>query len=78
MSITGPVPGEGGVVVTAIGRACFYCSEPASDPAVAWSGDDGLIVVHADCVGPWFMRMARDAHEIQNPKFYARRKAAQR
>jgi hypothetical protein len=74
VSITGPVPGEGGIVVTAIGRACAYCEQPAQDPAVAWSGPDGVLVVHAHCLGPWFIRMARDAHEIENPAFYTRRR----
>lgn len=73
MSITGPIPGEGGIVVTAIGRACAYCELPTQDPAVAWSTPDEIIIVHADCVGPWFLRMGRDAHEIQNPAYYARR-----
>lgn len=73
MSITGPLPGEGGIVVTAIGRACVYCELPAQDPAVAWSGPDGVIVVHPDCVAAWFLRLARDAHEIENPAYYARR-----
>jgi hypothetical protein len=73
VSITGLIPGPGGVVVTAIGRACFYCHQPTSDPAVAWAGADGLIVVHADCVEPWHVRLARDVHEIENPGYYARR-----
>lgn len=73
MSITGPIPGDGGVVVTAIGKACYYCGRAAHDPAVAWAGTGDPIVLHADCVGPWFLRLARDAHEIQNPAYYARR-----
>jgi len=74
MSLTSPAPGDGGGGVTAIGRACFFCGRPTTDPAVVWSGVDGLIVVHAECVGPWFVRMARDAHEIQNPGYYTRRR----
>jgi hypothetical protein len=73
MSVTSPVPGEGGVVLTAIGRACFYCERPTQDPAVAWSGTDSIIVVHPACLGPWFLRLARDAHEIENPAYHARR-----
>jgi hypothetical protein len=73
MSITTPVPGEGGVLVTAIGRVCSYCEEPTTDPAVAWCSAAEIIVVHAECVGPWFLRMGRDAHEILNPAYYARR-----
>jgi len=74
VSLTGPIPGDGGIVLTAIGRACFYCELPTQDPAVAWSGPDGIIVVHAECVGPWFLRLGRDAHEIENPTFYTRRR----
>jgi hypothetical protein len=73
MSLTSPVPDADGVVVTAVGRACIYCERPMQDPAAAWSGPDCIIVVHADCVGLWFLRMGRDAHEIQNPAYYGRR-----
>lgn len=73
MSITGPVPDEHGIIVTAIGRACTYCERPTQDPAVAWSGPNGIEVVHAECVAVWFLRMGRDAHEILNPGYYARR-----
>ena len=74
MSITGPVPDKHGIVVTAIGHACTYCEEPAQDTAIVWHGPDGILIVHADCLGPWFFRMARDAHEIENPAFYTRRR----
>ena len=73
MSITSPIPGRGGVVITAVGRACTYCERATTDPAVTWSGPDGILVVHAECVGPWFLRLATDAHEIANPGYYSKR-----
>jgi hypothetical protein len=73
VSLTSPVPDDEGILTTAVGRACCYCELPLHDPAVVWHGPDGPVMVHGPCVAPWFLRLARDAHEIENPAYYARR-----
>jgi hypothetical protein len=72
VSITSPVPDAQGVAFTAVGRACFLCGQDLSDPAVYWMGATGDLYLHPDCVTKLFVVLARDLHEIQNPRFYGR------
>jgi len=79
VSVTSPVPDpETGIVFTATGRPCFYCGASLADPAVAWSGFDSDVYLHADCVSKLFVRLARDVHEIECPAHYAEIRAALR
>jgi len=70
VSVTSPIPDDNGIVHTAIGQSCFACAGPLSDPAVHWLGADGAIYLHAACVSPLFVAMARDVDEIKRPEHY--------
>jgi len=70
MSVTSPIPDDHGIVHTALGQLCFFCACPLRDPAVHWLGADGAIYLHAACVSPFFVAMARDVDEIKRPEHY--------
>ena len=70
MSVTSPIPDENGIVHTALGRSCFVCASPCSDPAVHWHGSTGAIYLHPACVPALFTRLGRDVHETECPEYY--------
>jgi hypothetical protein len=73
VSLTSSVPDpESGIAFTAIGKDCFYCLTPLSDPAVHWMGAAGDIYLHPRCVLDLFVRLARDVHECERPAYYRR------
>jgi hypothetical protein len=74
-SVTSPEPDQDGIVDPVTGERCLYCGETMSHPAVHWSGVNGQeIFLHSDCAIHLSVRILRDAHEIQNPAYYERRR----
>lgn len=71
MSLTSPIPDpDTGLAHTAFGIDCFYCYKPLADPAIHWMGSTTSIYLHAACVFPLFVRLARDLHELDCPEYY--------
>jgi hypothetical protein len=75
MSITSLIPDEQGIVHTATGRVCSFCGLPLTDPTLYWMLIDGELLLHRGCFDKLFVRLARDAHELDDPRYYERRRA---
>ncbi len=50
-------------------KKCFYCFKDFSYPYVSWMGEGATIGLHPTCFHELFIRLARDAWEIEiDPK----------
>ena len=65
--ITGPTKRFPEGLVGARGEACFYCSGPVYDPAIAWTGTP-TIFLHPSCCVDLCIRLLRDVHELECEK----------